>query len=197
MKDRLSGYAVILTGHSPSFGEVVHDARHHWHVASSAFHLLYAAGGYSCRLKHLEFVKMLGQWTQSSVEAEKLNAILKLQGLPWLVREAVLRMSIEVLYQVDAEGELESITRLLHTITVKSTFADGSVSVTRMLGFKNVGSFSIRGKVLHTKGVILYEASGSVMSENETTIWHEEGEDEIVIRTVSREGAYDRRLRRQ
>ena len=115
--------------------------------------------------------------------------------MPWLLHRAIIAMSVEVAYQPDENGELTSVTKLLNgAVTVSSTFVDGSQAVTRALGFKNVGTYYVKGSTLVTKGEITLEATGTLVSANETLIWFDAGSDEVVIRTCSKEGDFDRRL---
>ena len=48
----------------------------------------------------------LGEWTQESIEAEKLDAILKIQGYAWPVRKVVTSIRMTMRFEIDVDGDV-------------------------------------------------------------------------------------------
>ena len=47
----------------------------------------------------------LGTWEQQSMEADKLEAILKIQGYSWPIRKVALSTKLNMTFEIDADGE--------------------------------------------------------------------------------------------
>lgn len=50
--------------------------------------------------------KFLGKWLQESMEAEKLDAILKIQKYPWAIRKIACKTKLNMTFSIDADGDL-------------------------------------------------------------------------------------------
>ena len=48
----------------------------------------------------------IGKWEQESMESSKLEAILKKQGFPWVVRSIALSTKLNMTFSVDDDGDL-------------------------------------------------------------------------------------------
>ena len=79
----------------------------------------------------------LGEWTQESIEAEKLDAILKIQGYAWPVRKVVTSIRMTMRFEIDADGDV-TFSSYVPGATTKFKCVDGAQFELSTLGARMV-----------------------------------------------------------
>lgn len=137
--------------------------------------------------------KYIGSWVQESVEADKLDAILKVQGYPWTARRAVAGVKMSMRFSVDADGDLLFTSRVqTQTQTLKCT--EGARLEAKALGVRIVTTIHWR------EGDIVMELEthkGGSLTRATITQKYDAASDKIFSINDSMEGSYVRVLRRK
>jgi len=137
--------------------------------------------------------KFLGKWVQDTMEADKLEAILKVQKQPWVVRQIALSIKLDMAFSIDDDGDMLYVSKTIGGTTKLKCVNGANVSL------KVPGGMTMNLAVEWKDGhLVMYQENVSGGKINKATITqkYDAERDLIVSENDSVEGFYIRTFKR-
>lgn len=137
----------------------------------------------------------LGTWEQQSMEADKLEAILKIQGYSWPIRKVALSTKLNMTFEIDADGETmvySSKVPLQGEVRIKCV--DGAGLEMSMMGTKM--SYHMKWVGEGDLEMLQENISGHKKTSATITQKYDAANDKLISENSSVEGFYTRTFKR-
>lgn len=135
----------------------------------------------------------LGQWNQVRIEADKLEAILKVQGYGWATRKLVVNVGLSMAFSLDADGKMLCSTKVMGQPAQVVKCVDGATLEADAFGAKLVYKFHWEGDAIVLE---LKTYRGNTVNEATITHRYDVATGLIVVENRGVEGTYKRFLER-
>jgi len=136
----------------------------------------------------------LGAWVQESMEAEKLEAILKIQGYSWPIRKVALSTKLNMQFEMDQDGDMLYLSTVPMAGQLRIKCVDGAGLDMTMMGTHM--SYHMKWTAAGDLEMLQENTSGKNTTTSTITQKYDAVNDKIISENESKEGFYTRTFKR-